>query len=193
MNYDKTICHKVAKCQQLIKEAINTSSFNAQLMSKLLVDIQSDATRMEQGLKINKQIREKYGLEIEYQEAMKKKFTPPGVNNLEKIDLQTPDKLKFELTIKDQNGEVLYHNKTRAVILCAVEKITDIDLEGVIDGEVQTFAAGNDLAIWYAFDQLQQKFAGKFMELFVKLKNTIKSGKLRDGSFRESLIHDINA
>lgn len=192
-DYKDTICHKVLEAQKIVRQAIESEYFDAAAISKLLTAIQSDANKMEQALKINKRLREKYNIDPEFRQLMQEKFTPPGINKMEKIDVKTPKKLKFELTLKDENGEVIYQNNIGAFIMCAVEKIVDIDHEGTIDGEVQTLAVGSDLGVWYAFDQLQQKFAGKFMELFVKLKNMIDTGALRDGTLREKLIHDINA
>lgn len=188
MKYEDTICSKVSWCQQELQQALKTKRINMEKFAKMLLEIQSDAIHMENALKVNKQLREKHNIDPEYRKLLGEKEKPTGVNNFEKVDEKTPDKPQFELTLKDQQGDIVYHNTLYGFIMCAVEKLEDIDKDGVIDGTVQTLAVGNDLAILYAFDQLRQKFAGKFMEVANKLQIMADTGLLKDKFFVKKLL-----
>lgn len=188
MKYEDTICSKVSWCQQELQQALKTKNLNMEKFAKMLQEIQSDAIHMETALKVNKQLREKHNIDPEYRQMINEKEKPTGVNNFEKIDEKTPDKPKFELVLKDEKGDIVYQNTLYGFIMCAVEKLEDIDKDGIIDGTVQTLAVGHDIAILYAFDQLRQKFAGKFMEIASKMQIMHDKGLFKDKLFIKKLL-----
>lgn len=189
------ICIKISECQKHIEMSIKTSQFSPEYLSKMLVEIQRDAIRMEEGLSANKVLRLKHGIDAEYREMMKDKAKPTGINELAAIDLTTKENghtPKYELTLTDNKGKVLYQNKLFAFLLCAVERISNVDAAGMIEGQVQTLAIGQDMAVWYAWDQLRQKFAGKINELMLKMAGTVKSGKLLNRKDRRTFVKAAN-
>jgi len=170
MQYEKTICYGVAKSLELLEEAMNTNTLDAGRLAKLLHGIRSQAQVMENGLKLRKEMMIANGLEAEYQKKKGKQYTPTGINKIASSDEIRADKeAQFRVTI-EKDGEILYQNNSKGGVLCTVEKVTDIDSDGVMEGQTQKFMYGHTMAWWFAFDQLRISIEGKKFELLAALK-----------------------
>ena len=77
----------------------------------------------------------------------------------------------FEVTIKDEKGDIVYQHKSVGGIITSVEKILDVS-NGEIEGVHQIFGWGNLLVQWHGFEQLRMYFKqnmDKFLDEVVKL------------------------
>lgn len=192
-NFDKTICARLdAISKDVTKAVAENDTIDVTLLLKRLHEVRKLANRMEAGLKLRKEMMEYEGIENEYQEKKKIDAKPTGINKYpepgeEKVSLKT----RFHVTVK-QDGEVVYDNKLVGMAMCAVEKITDVDNEGVITGITQNFLIGHDLVAFYALDQLKQYTEAKGVELLMKMQAIMVSGGFSVAEAREKIIKSIN-
>jgi len=193
MNYEQSICKKTQDGLKMIEEAVVTHSFNPQKMALLLHHIQTDATKMENALKVNKKLRLKHNIDAEYRKEMQETEVTTGTNTLDKgyTDIQVQEIPEYEIRLK-QDGKVIYENNVHAFIFCSVDQIEDIDSSGIINGKVMTMAVGHDLAVWYAFDQLKQKFGAKMTELMVKMANLRAKAPTMNRAERRKLAREAS-
>lgn len=193
LNSDKdTICYKVERSIELAKESMKTQTLDIYSLINFLDLIRKDAQRMENAIKLRKEVMIKHSIEDEYQELKGKRNAQTGINDVPIGTQFTEDIPEFEVTIKDKNGEVIYQNKSLAGVFCFVEKVEDIDEQGMINGTTQQFAFGHDLAIWYAFDQLRQGVELQLTRIALGLKNAIDNKMFSDPEKKKKLLSRMN-
>lgn len=193
MQYEDTICFKVNECTKEMQRAIKTGTFDPLKVTQLLVKIRSDAIQMENALKANKVLRSKYKIDDEYRDMMKEERHPTkGIHNLPNESTTAEKTPKFDITLKDDTGEIVYQNRIHAFIMCAVEEIEDIDEAGIIDGKTQCLTVGHDIAIWYAYDQLKQKISAKMAEIMVAMAHNFRNNSVLSRQQRRRLIQLAN-
>ena len=188
---DFTLCSKVDKLIRALEQTAKTGELDVPGFANELHRIRKDAQRMESGLKRRKKIMIERNLEVEYQKQKTQDLTPQGINNLRNNDTIQFGQLKFEVTIK--NGqEIIYQNLVGAGVMCAVERIDDMDEMGNLDGQTQVFVFGRPMAYWYAFDQLRQGMEAKNMEVMNDLVIALRNNKLVDPEVRKEIARAIN-
>lgn len=168
---EDTICYKVSRIIEDLEKSMETRTLDAGKMAKLLHEIRMDASRMERGLKLRKDIMEKANLEEKYQKEKGKKHIT-GINKIATEEEKKMGRETFEVTII-QGGEIVYQNKAHAGAISLVEKIEDIDNTGAIIGQTQKLIFGHPLAYWFAFDQLRQGVEGRNVEIMQAMKAMI--------------------
>jgi hypothetical protein len=90
----------------------------------------------------------------------------------DEIRIDTKPEYEFQVY---QNGELVYKNKSHCGVVCTVERISDIDDIGAVDGITQKFIFGHPVAVWYAFNQLEQNMEGRKVQMMVALNELIQS------------------
>lgn len=190
MDPKDTICFKISESIDRLNHAL-TGELDIVAMAKLLHEIREDATKMEVGLKIRKQIMQKHGLEKEYQILKGEKNAKNGVNKLPEQYQKREEKLDFEIIIKEKN-EIVYQNKVHSAVLCMIEKIKSIDEYGEVSGKSQVLTLGHDLAVWFAFDQLKQAVEAKSIQIQSAIRYGVVSGEIKDPNYRKSLMEMVN-
>lgn len=187
-----TICYKVQKCIDETKRALATGDIDLMTLVTNLNAIRKDAQHMEDALKIRKTIMEKHGLEKAYQEAKGKKYTKTGINKMPEVETRTHDALEYRVIVEDKNGNVIYDNKSHAGVFSIVERIEDIDEQGMVDGNSQQFTFGHDLAIWYAFDQLQHGLEKNLTRILLAIRNAIQNKTFSDPAKKKRMLELMN-
>jgi len=88
----------------------------------------------------------------------------------------------FEVLIK-QDGKVIYHNKTYAVVMNLVQSVTKLDLDtGELEGDTQILGVGHPIIQFFALDQLRKKLkkAGLIDKAFAMIAQVIRNPELKD-------------
>lgn len=187
-----TICYKVEKSIELVKSSLKTQTLDIYSIIKFLDLIRKDAQRMENALKLRKEVMIKHSIEDEYQSLKGERNKQTGINDVPIGTKFTKDIPEFEVTVKDGKGEIIYQNKSLAGVFCFVEQVEDIDEQGMINGKTQQFAFGHDLAIYYAFDQLKQGIQVQMIRIALGLKNAIENKMFIDPEKKQSLLDRMN-
>lgn len=187
-----TICYKVDKSIDLAKESMKTQTLDIYSLIQNLDNIRKDAMRMERAIKLRKEVMLKHNLEDEYQTLKGKRNEQTGINTVPVGTEFTKDIPEFEVIIKDKDGKIIYQNQTLSGVCSFVEKIEDIDEQGMIDGQTQQFAFGHDLAIWYAFDQLRQGIETQMVRIALALRNSIQNKSFSDPQKKKAILDRIN-
>lgn len=190
LNHDQTICFKVEKSLEILKHTLKTGEIDIDALSEYLHGIRKDAQRMEDALKLRKEIMTVNKLEDNYQEMKEKETTPPGVNNMPIGFEIRNEPLSYEVIVKDKD-KVLYQNNVWGICFSAVEKIDDISHDGVISGKSQQFTVGHDLTVFFAFNQLEQNLEARMMKALTALANTIRLGRLKDATYKSGLLNSM--
>lgn len=189
MIHEETICFKVDEAVRVVEHALKTRSFDAPKMGQLLHAIRQDAQRMENGLKARKLAMEKAGIEEAYQKTPM--LAPDKKNKIAGRDETSKKRKWFEFIVKEK-GKVIYENKAHAGLLCIVEKITDIDEDGIMTGTSQKFFFGHDLAVWFAFDQLRQGLEARRLGILTALRKAIEGKAFKNPKDKVKLLKAIN-
>lgn len=185
MKFDDTICYKVDAIFKMLEN--DSEKIELIRLTELLHAIRSDANRMEIGLKKRKELMLKHNLEAEYKALKAESQKHEGINLIaEEEEHKYKGRRTFEVILKE-GDKILYRNKAHALIFCSVEKMTDIDAYGVIDGTTQKFTAGNPVAVWYAFDQLRQGIEARHAEITAAMKQMVMSNAHTDPEIRAKL------
>ena len=187
MRDEDTICHKVTECVDDLNKLISTGSMDIKAIAERLHQIRMDASRMEKALKLRKAMMTVAGIEDEYQRRKSKESSPTGINKLHGRQEYIYQQPEFEFIVKEK-GEIVYQHHSRAGVISTVEKMTDIDENGIIDGVTQKFTWGHALSEWYAFDQLKQSIEAKNTTLLAQLVSLMQQGKLKDPTVRKKLM-----
>ena len=191
MQSDKTICHKINECLSEVQALVNNGSMDVTVMAKYLHEIRLDAQKMENALKRRKKFMATVpGLEEKYQKEKKGAEALPGLNKIATVDKSIQPETKFEFIIK-QEGKEIYHVDSHAGVICTVEKIEDMDKDGVILGTTQKMFFGHILSQWYAFDQLSQAMEAKQIQIIAAMHDVIKAGKLSPET-RAQIVEAMN-
>jgi hypothetical protein len=192
MKYQDTICHKVDALQKSLEQSIKDASLDVGLFAKNLAEIRTAATRMENGLKLRKEIMTANNLEADYQVKKGKENTPPGINTVRgtRRNDKTND-LKFKVTV-EENGKIVYQTTNRGLVMSVVEKIDDIDEQGVITGQAQTLMIGHELVMFYAFDQLHKHFQREAAPIMAKLMEAVKTKAFANKDIVKKIIEAAN-
>ena len=192
MENSQTICHKITLSIEDVEKAIKTGNLDVITLAKRLHSIREDAQKMENALKLRKEIMIKAGLEEIYKEKKELKTKPEGINKImNEPEQQIVEKINFEVTIK-RDGEVIYQSKAHAGALSIVEKIEDIDEFGTIDGRTQRFTFGPILAIWFAFDQMKQSIEARGVEIMGAIKKAMSEKKIISPEAKKKLQEMAN-
>jgi hypothetical protein len=121
---EEIICEQINELIKGINEAVKTRNLDVVSQVKRLHTVRHLATKMEQGLKLRKEIMIKAGLEEEYQKQKGKAGTPGGTNKIAGIeDNAVKEVQEFEITIK-KGDEILYQNSAHAAVMAIVEEIS---------------------------------------------------------------------
>jgi len=192
MENSQTICHKITLSIEDVEKAIKTGNLDVITLAKRLHSIREDAQKMENALKLRKEIMIKAELEEIYKEKKELKAKPEGINKImNEPEQQIVEKINFEVTIK-RDGEVIYQSKAHAGALSIVEKIEDIDEFGTIDGRTQRFHFGPILAIWFAFDQMKQSIEARGVEIMGAIKKAMSEKKVISTEAKKKLQEMAN-
>lgn len=187
-----TICYKVDKSIDIVKTSLKTQTLDAYTLVENLDNIRKDAMRMERAIKLRKEVMLKHNLEDEYQTLKGKRNAQTGINTVPVGFKQTEDIPEFEVIIKDKEGKTIYQNHTLSGVVSFVERIEDIDEQGMIDGTTQQFAFGHDIAVWYAFDQLRQGIETQMVRIALALRNSIQNKSFSDPQKKKAILDRIN-
>lgn len=189
MKAENTICFKIGEAQDIVQKAVSTGNFDALTLTNLLHEIKTAAQHMEDGLKARKKLLMEAGLEQAYQNRKAIEGRIEGINTIANTKKQTPEKVNFEVRIKE-NGEVVYERSSFAGVVSLVEKIEDMDKDGVITGQTQKFYFGKDLSFWFAFDQLMQGMDEHKARILLGLQIAIR--KLASPETKAELLRRLN-
>lgn len=191
--YQDTICYKVDELQESLTEAIKTGEFDIKLFADNLSEIRSLATKMENGLKLRKEVMTAHNLEAEYQTKKGKANTPPGINTIRGTRHNDKDgEVTMKVTV-EENGKIVYQTNNRGFVLSVVERIDDIDEQGVITGQAQTMMVGHELVMFYAFDQLHKHFQREGAPIMAKIVEAVKSKTFADKETRKKILEAVNS
>lgn len=190
MNQEETICHYIYLSLSQVEKMINTGEVDATSLANRLHRIRSQAQKMENGLKLRKELMVKHGIEDEYQKLKKKRNTPTGINNIAETDERyIDDSQEYEVTVFNRTEErMLYQNTVKAGVLCFVETISDIDEQGVIDGQTQKLTFGHPLAGWFAFDQLKQYYENRYIEILALVREAVSKKQFGNTKFKKKTL-----
>jgi hypothetical protein len=188
---ENTICYKVSRTIDALTEAL-TGSLDIVLQVQRLHEIRKSAQRMEDALKLRKEMMVEAGIEAKYQSKKAGNKALKGVNKIAHMDEKRLDTPEYTVIIK-QGNEIVYENKVFSIVASIVEEITDIDDSGAISGRAQSLTIGKPLHVWYGFDQLRQAIEARSFEIFSAIQASIKSGSLADKSLKKALIERANA
>lgn len=186
MKAEDTICWKINRLVEELTEALATGRLDIVGAVSSLHEIRQSAGKMETALKRRKDLMTIHGIEEKYQ-ALKAGDKPTGVNKIASLDEKTYENPEFEFIFK-KNGEVMYQNKVYSAVFCVVEKIKDIDPNGVIDGVTQKLTFGRPLEIWYAMDQLNQGVEGMRVEVLADMQRAIEENRFADPEVKRTII-----
>jgi len=187
MENKDTICYLITLSIEDVERAIKTGGLDAIGLAKRLHSVREKAQRMENGLKLRKEIMIKAGLEEIYKKKKELKTKPEGINKImNEPEQQVVEKIDFEVFIK-KDGELIYQSKAHAGTICIVEKIDDLDKFGNVDGRTQRFTFGPILAIWFAFDQLKQTMEAKGVEIMAAIKQAMSEKKVISPEAKKTL------
>jgi hypothetical protein len=189
--HENTICHKIHELQDALEKVIKTGELDLNIFTKNLEYIRKSAQKMENGLKLRKEVMQLHDIEEEYQAKKKAKDIPTGINTVQNAHKKTKEKIKFRITVEEQ-GKIVYQNESFGAVVSVVEKIKDIDNFGVIDGQAQTFFAGHPLTVFFAFDQLHQAYQSKNIEITAAIKEAILNNKFSDPRVKKQIIDFMN-
>lgn len=187
-----TICYKVDVCIDLSKQSMETQTLDIYSLITNLGLIKKDAQRMENALKLRKQLMEKHGIEEEYKQLKGEKNKTVGINKMPDHLEVTEKTVNYHVTVKDTDGNVIYDRGSFAGVFSVVENIEDIDELGMINGVTQQFAFGHDIAIWYAFDQLKQGIETQLIRIALGLKNAIENKMFSDPEKKKAMLDRMN-
>jgi len=192
MKNEETICYKISRSIEDLGKAMKTGNLDALALVKRLHEMREQAQRMEEGLKLRKNMMIEAGLEEQYQSKKKKETTPQGVNKIamEKEEF-TEEKINIEVIIK-RDGEIIYQNKAHAGVLCLVERVKDIDRYGQINGQTQKFTFGQPMMYWFAFDQLKQGIEARALEIMQSIRNAIAKNQFADPEVKRKIMEHTN-
>jgi hypothetical protein len=182
VQYEKTVCYDINRLIEQVEQMEKDGTVDTLLMMKRLHDARLKAQRMENGLHARKEAMTVAGIEDKYQVDVKKKSTPDQLNNIAGLEYEgtLPPHLRpvFEFIIKEK-GKVIYHyHGAKAGVLCVAERMDEIDPEGAVTGLSQKFTFGHPLAVWFAFDQLNQAIEAKKFEIGQAIKEAVMNNPL---------------
>lgn len=186
-----TICWKINRIQDMLAETLRTQELEIPDVVKLMNDIQIGAGKLERALKRRKRFMVDHGLEAEYKKNPKYQAPKKDIRNTFSEKEERKDKPSFEVIIKD-NGKIRYQQPIIAGVICLVERIEDIDEQGMIDGQTQKLVFGDDLHAYYAFDQLYQAIRPFAARAVVKLKEFMKKSKTIEPDFKKRFLDRLN-
>lgn len=189
----ETICYKIDRSLDILKEALKTKELDAPALADYLHQIRVDAQAMENALHRRKKVMYEAGIEENYKEEKKKAETHSGVNHIIDVPSGTFVKghPKYEFTVK-QDGKILYQNEAYAGAMASVERFDDIDRFGTITGQSQQFYFGHPLLIMYAFQQLERGIEDKNIEIMTAFKQTMEGKKDVDPTVKKILREMAN-
>ena len=184
----ETICYKIDRSLDILKEALKTKELDAPSLADYLHQIRIDAQEMENALHRRKKVMYEAGIEEDYKKEKKKAKTHSGVNHIADVPSGTftEDHPKYEFTVK-QDGKILYQNEAYAGVMASVERFDDIDRFGTITGTSQQFYFGHPLLISYAFQQLERGIEDKNIEIMTAFKQAMEGRKDVDPAIKEIL------
>lgn len=88
----------------------------------------------------------------------------------------THQKPEIEVIVKN-NGKVIYHNKTYAIVMNMVQSITTMAEENddvVLEGDSQVFGCGNAIIQFFAINELNRKLTMVRDRAMIELQSYIK-------------------
>lgn len=194
MKWDQTICFKINRCIDNITNAVKGKGLDIQALSIDLHEIRTSAQHMESGLKLRKKLMIEAGIEEKYQALFASENTPTknGINTIANAsEVRPASKIRYEFTVKE-DGKVVYQSPAHAGVIDIVEEIEDIDDQGIINGKTQRFIFGHPLAIWYAFDQLQQAIEARRLEILIALKKAVGGKMFSDPVQKKKILEAMN-
>jgi len=174
----KTICEKLMLLEQSMADFTKTGKMDIRDVVQLIRDARRDANIMEEGLKRRKKAMVEAGIEEKYQIAKGKK---PKATFKEEQRPASDGKPTFHATVKNMvTGEVLYDEEAHAGVVAFVNRFDGFDDNGFLGGAVSHYAFGNDLPIYFAFDQLGQKLSPIMVDTATRIMEAIKAGQIKN-------------
>lgn len=172
MKDQDTICYKINESMGQLQNAVATGKLDVGLLAERLDEIRKAAQKMEDGLKRRKKAMQEHGIE----EPAEPK--PTGINTIANIKEHRKGQQTYQVTVK-QNGELVYENTVHAGVISLVEQIDDLDEEGTVTGITQKYIFGHPLAIFYAYDQLENEMQSHEIAIMSALKEAIVNNEVQ--------------
>lgn len=190
----ETICYKLDQCQDALQGLVRTGEMDVLAVLRQLELIRKDATRMEHSIRTNKALRLKHGIDAEYRKMMNEAESPEGIEkNVPEVREQKAGEVDYHIRVVDNvTKKEVFNGNSHAFILVIVNKIKDIDLAGIIDGEAQVFAVGHDIALWFAFDQWKQRMRSKMVEIEMGFAEAIANHRFGNKEWKEKMLKFLN-
>jgi hypothetical protein len=193
--FQDTICYKINKFIDAYEAEIRAGRIGSEANEtvKMFHQMRMQAQKMEDGLRLRKEIMVANGLEDNYQKTKGNHKRPePKLDNISDIDEPRPvNEMRFEVVISD-NGKEVFRGSAFGGALCMAQHIEDVDEAGIINGESQVFTWGHAMTWLFALDQLNTRMEDKKLEVIAAMRGYLKNGMLTNPKEKKRLLSLMN-